>query len=220
MKTIHLNTQQNVELLLYPDNQPHVRIKNILCGDDVRVVATIRSSLELFQLLAINNALDNIRVRKQYLCIPYLMGARSDRVMLSGDSVDLKIVCDLINDLNFENVFLYDIHSDAALHWIKNVINYSNENLVTEYKDEDSVLICPDVGASKKIDKYLKWNTNIKEVVYCIKSRDLTNGKISLKVLETERCENRNCVICDDIADGAMTFNLIAQQWIGQKKYV
>lgn len=212
LNTIDLNKQQNIEFLLFPDNQPHVRIKNIAPHHEVRVICAIKSSQDLFQLLATSNALDNAKAEKSYLCIPYLMGARSDRVMVLGDSVDLKVVCDLINYMNFKHVFLYDVHSDAALHWINNVTNHSNENLVKVYNDPDSILICPDVGASKKVDKYFSWNSNIKDVVYCIKSRDLTNGKISLKVLEPEKCKDKNCVTIDDLCDGGGTFLGIVSQ--------
>lgn len=211
MKTINLNKQENVEFFLYPDNQPHVRIASVK-DDDVTVLCSIKSSLDLFNLLAVSNAIDNQRGYKHTLIIPYLLGARSDRVMVDGDSVDLKVVCDLINLMDFENVAFLDVHSDAALHWTRNSHNIDNHFLVREYDRENAVLICPDIGASKKVDKYLKWNTNIKDVAYCLKSRDFSNGKIALKVLEPEKCKDRNCIIIDDLVDRGGTFLAIAGQ--------
>ena len=49
-------------------------------------------------------------------------------------------------------------------------------------------------------------------MVHCIKSRDLRNGNVSLRVLEPQKCINRNCVIIDDLCDGGATFIAIAKQ--------
>lgn len=74
------------------------------------------------------------------------------------------------------------------------------------------MLICPDGGALKKVDKYLEWAPNITDVVYCNKVRDLSNGRISLQVLDPKKCEGRNCVIIDDLCDGGAAFNAIGAQ--------
>ena len=111
-----------------------------------------------------------------------------------------------------EQVYLYDVHSEVSLELIRNAINITNENLVKVYVKDNAVLICPDKGASKKIKLYADWNQNLTDTVYCNKSRDLTNGKISLQVVEPEKCNNRNCVIIDDLCDGGGTFLAIAQQ--------
>ena len=114
--------------------------------------------------------------------------------------------------MQFEKVFLYDVHSDASTLLIKNSINISNKELVMNYQKENAILICPDAGAAKKVGKYLEWNKNIVDIVYGNKHRDLSNGKITLKVLEPEKCIGRNCVIIDDICDGGATFLAIAEQ--------
>lgn len=212
MKTINLITQERVKLTLYPDNQPHVNIYDIEAGDDVRVVCSIRSSLELLQLLETANAIDNLYAKKRELVITYLLGARFDRIMQPGDSLDLKVIADMINYCGFERVNLFDAHSDAATLLIKNAKNHNNSRLVKAYNHPNAVLICPDAGAVKKIDQYTAWNHNLTDVVFCIKSRDLSNGKITLRVLEPEKCYGRSCVIIDDLCDGGATFVAIAEQ--------
>ena len=212
MKTIRIQKQENVKLTLFPDGQPHVQLSRIDSGDDVRVVAPIRSSQELLELLCVSNALDNQFANKKELVIPYLMGARSDRVMQPGDSVDLRVVSDLINSCEFDRVQLFDVHSDTALQLIKRSRSHNNSKLVKAYDKPDAILICPDAGAAKKIGKYAEWNPLITDVVHCIKDRDLTNGNVSLRVLEPGKCAGRNCVIIDDLCDGGATFLAIASQ--------
>jgi ribose-phosphate pyrophosphokinase len=212
MKIIHLNTGQNVKITLFPDSQPHINLQNIEEGDEVKVICSITDTSKLLQLLETANALDNLFARKKVLVIPYLMAARYDRLMQSGDSIDLKVVADLINMCGFEKVYLYDVHSEVSLLLIKNAVAITNEALVKAYDKTDAVLICPDAGASKKVGKYFGWNSNIKDIVYCSKNRELSTGKLTLEILEPQQCENRNCVIIDDICDGGGTFLAIAEK--------
>lgn len=199
-------------LTIFPDGQPHVNIGNQPPGTVVDLVQPIRSPVELVTLLAASNAIWRHRLTPGTLSIPYLMGARSDRVMVSGDSVDLEVVADAINSCGFGLVRLFDPHSDAATLLIRNSVAVDNRALVTAYDRPDAVLVCPDAGAFKKVDRYLQWNPQIKEVVHCVKKRDLSNGRITLQVLNPEVCSGRNVVIIDDICDGGATFLAIASQ--------
>jgi ribose-phosphate pyrophosphokinase len=212
MKTINLNTGEGVTITIFPDSQPHINLQNIAEADDVKVVCSLTDTSKLLQLLETANALDNLFAKKKVLVIPYLMAARYDRLMQTGDSIDLKVVADIINMCGFEKVYLYDVHSDVALLLIKNAIGITNKNLVEQYKLPNAVLICPDAGAAKKISKYFDWNSNLKEIVYCNKNRDLATGKLTLNVLEPEKCIGKNCIIIDDICDGGGTFLAIAEK--------
>src|SRR6478752_2326807 len=130
MKIININKQQGITFLLYPDNQPHVNIQGVPEGEEVEVICSIDSSLTLINLLQCANALDNLFAKKKVLRIPYLMGARFDRLMQYGDSVDLQVIASLINSMKFEKVYLYDVHSDVSVGLIKNSVNLTNKPLV------------------------------------------------------------------------------------------
>jgi ribose-phosphate pyrophosphokinase len=212
MKTVNINTSENIRKLVFPDQQPHVNILNIEEGDEVKVICSITDSVTLFQLLQCADAIDNAFAKKKTLVIPYLMGARFDRLMQIGDSIDLKVVANLINSMDFEKVYLFDVHSETASMLIHRSVNITNKQLVEQYSHQDAILICPDAGAAKKNHHYFEWNSNLQEIVYCNKHRDLSNGKIELHVLEPEKCKGRNCVIIDDICDGGGTFLAIAEQ--------
>ncbi len=212
MKTINLNSSEGIQVTIFPDGQPHVNIQTVAEGDEVKVICSLTDTSKLLQLLETANALDNLFAKKKILVIPYLMAARYDRLMVQGDSIDLKVVADLVNMCGFEKVYLYDVHSEVSLLLIKNAIAITNEALVKAYDQPDAVLICPDAGASKKVGKYFGWNSNIKDIVYCSKNRELSTGKLSLEILEPQECANRNCVIIDDICDGGGTFLAIAEK--------
>jgi ribose-phosphate pyrophosphokinase len=212
MKTIDLNKSTGIQFILFPDNQPHVNIQGVEKGDEITVVCAITDSLKMMHLLQTTNALDHLSAKKKVLVIPYLMAARYDRLMIPGDSFDLELVAGLINSCGFEKVLLWDAHSGVATSLIKNSVNVKNKPMVEQYQQPDAVLICPDAGASKKVDEYFEWNSNLKDIVYCAKKRDLATGRLTLEVTEPLKCAGRNCVIIDDICDGGATFLAIAEQ--------
>lgn len=212
MKTINLNLEQGITTTLFPDNQPHVNIQHIEEGDEVKVICSLTDSIKVLQLLETANALDNLFAQKKLLVIPYLMAARFDRLMQHGDSIDVKVIADLVNSCGFSKVILFDVHSDVSTLLIKNAVNITNKQMVEQYSLPDGVLICPDAGAAKKVSKYFEWNKHLTDIVYCSKNRNLATGKLTLEVLEPQECENRNCVIIDDICDGGATFLAIAEK--------
>lgn len=215
MKTIRPIDSESCRVITFPDGQPHVDLVGINQGDAVRVFMPIRSAHELFVLMATANALSHIFADKCELVIPYLMAARSDRVMSKGGSLDLEVVAQCINACGFNRVHIFDAHSDAATLLIKNSHSHNASKLIACYDKDDAVLVCPDAGAGKKIGDYIKWNPRIKDVVFCIKSRDLATGAVSLKVLEPDKCYDRNVVVIDDICDGGATFIAISRQISG-----
>lgn len=210
-----------IKAWIFPDGQPHVNVTfedSIDTDEGVRVICSIDSSNTLLKLAELSEALDTIFAQKSELIIPYLMGARSDRVMTPGDSFDLKVISRIINSCGFKKVYLYDVHSDVATALIHNSINMDNKELVDLYTAKDSILIIPDAGAAKKAYKYLEWNKNIVDTVQCVKHRDLSTGNITLEVIQPEKCLGRNCVIIDDLCDGGGTFIAIADRLNGACK--
>lgn len=208
-----LSKFNGIEVVLYPDNQPQVKITAALAeGEEVAVVWPIRSSLDLLQLLLVSDALDRLFVVKKQLTIPYLLGARSDRLMQPNEAVPLKVISNLINSCGFQKVFIFDPHSEISIQLINNSIPISNQKLVQSYLKDGAILICPDAGAAKKVSKYFEWNLRLRGLTYCAKERDLSNGNVSLKVINPTACKDRNCVIIDDLCDGGATFIAIAKQ--------
>lgn len=212
MMTIDINNQEGVKFLLFNDNQPHAMLQDGLHGISVNVRIAIRSSLDLLHLMLTADALNNSHCVKETLQISYLLGARSDRHMTSGDSFDLRVIAEVINMVKFKEVLIVDPHSDVATALINNSSAVSNKFLVREYVKENAVLIVPDAGATKKSPKYFEWNGNLVDEVVCIKHRNVENGKLTLKVIEPEKCAGRNCVVIDDLCDGGATFIAIAEQ--------
>jgi len=212
MEIINIDLKTGAEFREYPDSQLHINIGAVEKDTPYAVICSLTDTSKLYLLLAVSNALKHAGAKKVRLLIPYLMGARSDRIMEPGDSFDLEIIANLINECEFEDVSLLDVHSDVALLLIKNSRSTSNKKLVQSYDTKrDAVLICPDAGAAKKVGNYLQWNQRLTDTVYVAKTRAL-DGSLTLRVLEPEKCIDRHCVIIDDLCDGGGTFLGIAEQ--------
>lgn len=203
--------------MMFSDNAPHVRLENVMAGDNVNVICSMTDPAKVIQLMQTANAIRHAGAICNHLFITYLMGARYDRIMVEGDSLDLQVFADIINHCNFNSVEILDAHSDKAWTLIRNSKNFI-PNLLEDYdlEKENFVFICPDKGAFFRIPE---WVVHA-DIIYCDKARDVTNGNITLHVLNPELSEGRNCIIVDDICDGGGTFLQIAQRLHNPKKLV
>lgn len=214
--TINLNTGKGVSITMFSDKQPHIRLLDPK-PHAYQVICSLTSSDKILELCEVTDAIEQVGGTKSELYIPYLMGARYDRIMKEGDSLDLRVVAKIINSLNFYRVYLFDPHSDVAPALIRNSVVVDNRLLVSSYSKPNAMLIVPDAGAAKKAHNYRAWNPNIVEEVHCVKHRNEKDEPV-VTVLEPENCHNRNCVIIDDICDGGRSFINIINQ-IHEKGY-
>lgn len=216
MKTYRPHKLEGIQVINFPDGQPHVRLTiPPEPKERVKVVTPIRNPAELFILQLTADAIMEMDAEIDELVIPYLMGSRYDRIMQPGDSHDLRVVTDILNSLVFANsVHLFDVHSSEATDRIINSKSHRNDRLLFRYNEikgiQPMVLIVPDKGATTKVDGYKKI-LNVADEVFCDKERD-QNGKITLRVRNPERCNGKYCAIVDDLCDGGGTFIQIADQ--------
>lgn len=236
MKSIYPLEDRGARVVRFPDGQLHVVLTEQYTGN-VRVVMPVRSPDELFVLAATLDALCSGSVAGVDVVVPYLMGARSDRHMqysVDGfplDSRDLFVVLDTLagpamrhgTPMTFN---LFDVHNpDAVDQWGRDlprdtnihIANHTNEKLVrrlqeTPFQGAPLVCVIPDKGARAKAVNYQGWAPQITRFVECDKTRDTTNGRITLEVTDPKACDGAHVVIIDDLCDGGGTFLAIAAQ--------
>ncbi len=146
------------------------------------------------------------------LVYPYLPYARQDRIMQEDEPFSLKIFCDILNTQKFDNVTIYDPHSDVAPALIYNcqVIpqwDIAARAMPSEYYSK-RLFVSPDAGAYKKLSKLI---TDDQRIAIGVKNRD-GQGKIThTNVFSPLSIEGQDCVIVDDICDGGRTFIELAK---------
>ena len=191
--------------------------RNWARGSTSKIVAHVRSSDDIMTLMLLNDAIIreyNPRVRR--LLMPYLPYARQDRVCASGEALALKVCTDLINSLKFDNVEIWDCHSDVGVALLDNCHNrdqkeviVASQELIDIIRNPCTVLVSPDAGANKKTLEVAKF-FQAHGVIRADKVRDVKTGQITGTEVYGD-VESKVCVIVDDICDGGMTFIKLAE---------
>ena len=176
--------------------------------------ADLTSSDSVMELLLVTDALrrwtqDDSHIR---LICPYLPYARQDRVMEPGESLALRVMCDLINSLKFESVQVWDVHSDVALALLDRVENVPAQSFVqmASIWSTHPILVAPDAGAIKKVSK-LAGGYRM-DMVRADKMRSTVDGSITGTKVYSETIGDRDFLIVDDICDGGRTFIELAKE--------
>ncbi|NER16631.1 ribose-phosphate diphosphokinase [Spongiivirga citrea] len=193
--------------------EPHIKILEKDLGNEITITHRINSFNDLGLLLIATDAVRRMGVKVVKTFIPYFPAARQDRVMVKGEALSVKVYADIINDQKYDEVIIFDPHSEVAPALLNNVKIIDNHQFVKNCIDqikEEVVLIAPDGGALKKIYKLSAFLGGI-EVVECSKKRDVKTGKLSGFRVYEEDLKGKQCVIVDDICDGGGTFLGLAE---------
>jgi ribose-phosphate pyrophosphokinase len=177
--------------------------------------AHITNSNQVMELVLLKDALDRTYGNPTiHLTCPYLPYARQDRVCAPGESLSLRVFCDIINSLNFASVTVKDVHSDVALALLNNVVHYPVDELIGNtihdvYRTNKPVLVAPDAGARKKVLKVAQ-RYNL-PMISADKVRDVNTGEITGTVVHSDDLGNQQVLVVDDICDGGRTFVELAK---------
>ena len=184
----------------------------------VSVSASLTTSDDVMALLMLTDA-----VRRQFpniakfeALIFYVPYARQDRVMKPGESLSIKVFCDLINSQKYDNVVIWDPHSDVTPALLNNcttvnqqsLANYTLTDIFVDPKN--IVLVAPDAGALKKIYSVSK-EMGVDQVARADKERDPATGKIKDTKVYSDHIGDKDFLIVDDICDGGYTFLELAK---------
>lgn len=221
------------KMLRFPGGEPQVKW-NLA---ELRSEAQITIQMQRFDFPLLATAVDGIRRARPdidlFLYIPYIPGARQDRVCQPGESLSAKVYADMINSLGFKDVITLDPHSDVLPALVNNLRIYPhgqilvkdnkgrliNKEFLEIYEEGDSVCepyyVCaPDAGASKKVMDAMKRHAisverngrPVPEFVQGSKLRDVTTGELSGFDCNVDDFHGRRVLIMDDVNCNGGTF--------------
>ena len=196
------------EIKKFKDGQ--VAAKILKSGDlDIKIRGN--SYEDLFRIAAIKEAWDfenacnkNVTATLTLYC---LIGQRSDRRFNKGESFDLKVICNFINSMMFDKVFVLHPHSAISLALLNNSEKISHFNFVEKAFNQigNPILISPDAGAYKTTHEIAqKLNANL------VPSNKVRVDGTPLISIQGD-VKDKACLIVDDLADGGRTFKFLAQ---------
>lgn len=150
------------------------------------------------------------------LVLPYIPGARQDRVNPSGDVLfTAASVARMINDRAFSEVIVLDPHSPVVTGLIKRVVEFPQSEVAKMLPtNRYAGVIAADKGGKIRASE-MAVSMNV-PLYYGGKTRDVSNGKLTGFTLDDltkfEKFSNgsKHYLVVDDICDGGGTFNGLA----------
>lgn len=217
IKTINLfELSDEFKISKFAGGECHIKFLKEIDTNAIRINTRLNSSDDIMTLCLAVDALRRIDVKYIEVFIPYIPYARQDRVMVKGEPLSIKVFTNIINSLQLDKVIVYDAHSDvsnALLDRCQNITNYEMVNyaIKNELKYDDFVLVSPDIGAYKKIEKLGKYIGCKNPLVVGMKVRNLDTGDIiKSEIITHDDSTHKPHIIVDDICDGGRTFMEIA----------
>ncbi len=190
-----------IEVEHFPDGS--LNMKNLPYSINT-ILWNYENDAELFTIICL---------RKHYinedwlqLRMPYVPHARMDRVKNVTENFSLKHFCDIINWLNFNEVWICDPHSNVTSALLDRVYIQDNSFLMHTAKNNinsnNLIAFYPDEGAMKRYSDQADL-----PYAFGIKKRNWEDGKIlGLDIFNKELVNGKDVLIIDDICSRGGTF--------------
>ncbi len=202
------------ETFTFPGGEQHIKLQLPVELERSYITHRAKSFKDIELILLGADALRRLGARRIELVLPYFPAARQDRVMVKGEPLSVKVYADLINSVKFDNVIIFDPHSEVTPALLNNCeVLYNHKFVKTAISDigKDVCLVSPDGGALKKIYKVSEYAGGV-DVVECSKMRDVKTGALTGFRVNSDDLQGRRCLIVDDICDGGGTFIGLAKE--------
>lgn len=207
----------------------------ILHNPENNITWLYESDAELFELICITKHIQEKSIFgkdvKINLHLDYVPNSRLDRTHSNKEIFTLKYFCEIINNLNFDNVFVFDPHSYVTESLINKIrildVSTIIMEVISKIKKEcltPITIYFPDDGAMKRY----KDSFNGVDIIYGKKIREWETGKILGLDVYNERGEKvtsndingKTILMIDDIISygGTMAYSADRLEELGAKK--
>lgn len=210
----------DVKYWKFPAGETAVKLPSMGDFDYFNITLDFESNDDIINLMFLCDALremqgSDIRIDLHISYMPY---ARQDRYCDVGESFSLKVICGILESLDFQQIYVQDVHSEVMKAFFKpgtlvvyeqHILQYHLvESIInTDCANQKIAIVAPDAGAIKKATKAAKLhNLNMVEFY---KKRSPVDGKIeSVKCsIDKEELNKYDAlIVVDDICDGGGTF--------------
>lgn len=197
----------------FPNKESYCQIKENVRGCDVFLVSCKGENTNdsLMELLIMADAAKRASAGRLTAVIPYFYYGRSDRKDKSRVPISAKLVLDLIEASGINRVVTMDLHSPQVggftnlpfdhLTFEPVLINYIREKYHNLALRDSVVLMAPDVGAVKRIEKYA---TTLKTDFGFISKKRVGDDQVELQSIVGD-VKDKNVVIVDDLTESCGT---------------
>lgn len=189
----------------FHDGELRVQIDGQI-GKDIIIVQSTNTPVNdhLMELLLLADTAKRAGAQNITAVIPYFGYSRQDRCTYKNGPISSSLVIRMIETAGINHVITLDLHS-AQLEGMFNIpiTNLSTESIffsVGENK-QNTVVVSPDIGGIPRARNYCSLFGMDLAIVN--KTRDVNNNCLMSEVIGD--VDNKDCIIVDDIVDGAST---------------
>ena len=204
----------------FPSGETYCQFKENIRGCDVFLIQgfTIPANENLMELLVMADAARRASAERITAVIPYFGYSRQDRKDKSRVPITARLVMDLLQASGIDRVVTMDLHSPQVGGFTNLPFDHLtfepvlSEYIRTKYHSLDCrdnvVLMAPDVGAVKRIEKYAEL---LKSDIGFISKRRVSDTKVELQNIVGD-VKNKHVVIIDDLTESLGTMAQAAKE--------
>ena len=210
----------DVTVTRFSDQEVFVEINENIRGKNIFVIqsTSMPANDHIMELLITIDALKRASANTVTAVIPYFGYARQDRKVGPRTPISAKLVADVLTTAGIDRLLTIDLHAGQIQGFFDIPVDnlYAapviTKDILKNYKDEDLVVISPDVGGvvrARGIAKRINGDLAIVD-----KRRDKANESEVMNIIGD--INNRDCIIVDDIVDTAGTLCNAAEALINE----
>ena len=199
-----------VETKHFPDGECYVRVQDDIEREDVVLIQTTKTDQDIVELLLLQDAIHEFRIRSLITVVPYFGYARQDKLFSRGEAISSRAVIRALQS-HTDALLMVDVHNLLVLTYFDiPVENISGLLQIAQHlKDAGAeVVLSPDEGSIARARIVAQACGT--SVDYLQKTRiDGSTVKIATKVLDVSR--KRVAIVDDIIATGGTIFEAAKQ---------
>lgn len=197
----------------FPSGETYCQFKENIRGSDVFLIQGITNPANenLMELLVMADAARRASAERITAVIPYFGYARQDRKDKSRVPISAKLVLDIIETAGIDRVVTMDLHSPQVggftnlpfdhLTFEPVLVNFIKTKYHSLALRDNVILMAPDVGAVKRIEKY---SSMLKSDFGFISKKRIGDDKVELQSIVGD-VKDKHVIIIDDLTESCGT---------------
>lgn len=197
----------------FPSGETYCQFKENIRGSDVFLIQGITNPANenLMELLVMADAARRASAERITAVIPYFGYARQDRKDKSRVPISAKLVLDIIETAGIDRVVTMDLHSPQVggftnlpfdhLTFEPVLVNFIKTKYNSLALRDSVILMAPDVGAVKRIEKY---SSMLKSDFGFISKKRIGDDKVELQSIVGD-VKDKYVIVIDDLTESCGT---------------
>ncbi len=209
-----IETDGIVKINNFPSGEIYCQYQNNIRGKDVFIVqSTNNPNEDWMELLLLIQSARLASANKITVVIPYFSYARQDRKSEPRSPISARLVLDLLEKAGATRIITLDLHNISmqgfssipldSLLPCNLLINYFREYFFKNSQLKDWLLMSPDVGGIKKVEKYSEFMNIDFGIVH---KKRINSTKVEQQIILGE-VEGKNVLLIDDMSESLGTLS-------------